>query len=83
MIKIPIWKLVLLLVYSCSVISILMFVLSLAVQWLGGDNDFLGPSQLHVALKMGGGGLFWALFCGWHIIFHIEEILDRVNITPS
>ena len=57
MIKIPIWKLVLLLVYSCSVISILMFVLSLAVQWLGGDNDFLGPSQLHVALKMGGGAI--------------------------
>lgn len=56
MIKIPIWKLVLLLVYSSSVISILMFVLSLAVQWLGGDNDFLGPSQLHVALKMGGVG---------------------------
>lgn len=33
-----------------------MFVLSLAVQWLGGDNDFFGPSQLHVAFKMGGVG---------------------------
>ena len=67
MIKIPIWKLVLLLVYSCSVISILMFVLSLAVQWLGGDNDFLGPSQLHVAFKMGGAILGVVLWLAYYI----------------
>lgn len=53
MTKVPTWKLVLLLIYACLVISILMFTLSLVVQWLGGGNEFFEPSQLYVALKMG------------------------------
>lgn len=61
MAKVPTWKLILLLVYACSSVATLMSVLSLVLQWVavnGESNEFLGHSQLQIALNMGVVGLF-------------------------
>ena len=55
MTKIPMWKLVMLLIYSCAIVSAFMFMFSLLIQWLsvsGNNVDFFGYYQLHVAFKM-------------------------------
>jgi hypothetical protein len=53
MIKIPTWKLVLLLIYSCVVTSAFMFVFSLVIQWIaisGNSVNFGGSHQLYIAI---------------------------------
>lgn len=58
---IPKWKLIMLLVYSCTVIPIILFLFSLAFQWLlatGNSVDFFGAEQLYTALKMAVIGVF-------------------------
>lgn len=55
MMKVPTWKLVMLLIYSCAVSSAFMFIISLVFQWLPGSgvfNEFFGSHQLHIAFKM-------------------------------
>ncbi|NBB57616.1 hypothetical protein GU930_21200 [Pantoea vagans] len=55
MMKVPTWKLAMLLIYSCTVASAFMFIISLVFQWLPGSgvfNDFFGSHQLRIAFKM-------------------------------
>lgn len=58
---IPRWKLIMLLIYSCTVIPIVLFLFSLIFQWLletGNSVDFFGGEQLYIAFKMAVIGFF-------------------------
>lgn len=81
MMKVPTWKLVMLLIYSCTVTSAFMFVISLIFQWLPGSgvfNDFFGSYQLRIAFKMAVIGLILGVLI-WlsYYIPYRKRLLNR------
>ncbi|AIR62869.1 hypothetical protein LH23_20065 [Cedecea neteri] len=81
MMKIPTWKIAMLLVYSCTVASVFMFFISLVFQWLPGSgvyNDFFGNHQLYIAFKMAViGFILGALIWLSYYIPYRKRLLNR------
>ncbi|MGT2432084.1 hypothetical protein ACU4HD_31435 [Cupriavidus basilensis] len=76
---IPRWKLIILLVYSCTVIPMILFLFGLFLQWLlatGNSVNFFGAEQLYIALKMAVTGVFLG---GVVMAFLLSSLQKRVK----